>query len=157
MSWRSWPSRSETSSNIGDSSESTARSGLHLLLSDRPLDASDLISRLGISKALASMSLKELLYYQVVLPVGKSKAGTTLYSTNPDLSSVIRSVLRHRERRMMARMLTACQLLMNLPVEELGKHGIDRERLNHLGKLIRPRLPFARSVSDRLPAGSFPS
>lgn len=109
----------------------------HLILSERPLDAADLIERLKISKALVSMSLKDLLSYNVILVAGKSQAGTVLYTANPDVSGVILNVLRQRERRMMARLSAAVQLLKNLPAKEHKRHALDREKLNELGKLIQ--------------------
>ncbi|MEZ4872113.1 MAG: hypothetical protein R2827_07680 [Bdellovibrionales bacterium] len=43
-----------------------------MYLSSTPLDATMLIDRTGSSKALVSISLKELLYYGVIVEVPKS-------------------------------------------------------------------------------------
>lgn len=69
----------------------------HIFLSPAPLDAGTLIRRLGISKALASMSLADLCKYRVILKQGMSDFGTITYSINPDLVEVITDVLKNRE------------------------------------------------------------
>ena len=61
----------------------------HLWLSDHPLDAGDLGKRLQISKALVSMSIADLLEYDVIQEVGRGEQGTTLYRSNPDQTQVI--------------------------------------------------------------------
>ena len=73
----------------------------HLFLSDRPLDSGDLVKRLKISKALVSMSVADLMEYDVIRPAGKGAEGTQLFAANPDLTSVIFNVLRQRERKML--------------------------------------------------------
>jgi len=75
----------------------------HLFLSPEPLDAAQFIERLGISKALVSMTLSDLLEFQVILPAGKSERGTELYLANPETTQVILNVLRNREQKMLER------------------------------------------------------
>lgn len=109
----------------------------HIYLSDMPLDASELMRRLGISKALVSISLKELLDFEVIEEVGKSERGTRLYKAREDLGATILDTLRRRERKMMARILAAFSLLEKLDVGELQVNGIEQKRLHVLGLLIR--------------------
>lgn len=75
----------------------------HLFLAETPLDASDIVERLCISKALVSMSISDLLEYEVIQFAGKSERSTVLYKANPNVTSVIVNVLRKRERRMLSR------------------------------------------------------
>ncbi|MGA3762246.1 ArsR family transcriptional regulator, partial [Bacillus velezensis] len=58
---------------------------VHLMLSEAPLDASQLIRRLRVSKALVSMSLGDLLEYDVIEEAGKSARGTQLYRAREDV------------------------------------------------------------------------
>jgi HTH-type transcriptional regulator, glycine betaine synthesis regulator len=109
----------------------------HLFLSKDPLDASELISRLQVSKALMSISLKELLDYKVIEVFGKSERGTTLYSPNPELTDVILNVLRRREKKMLSQIGAAQQVLRDLPDQEKQEANIDSARLEHLGEMIR--------------------
>ncbi len=109
----------------------------HIYLSDHPLDAAELMHRLQISKALVSISLKELLDFGVLEEVGKSPRGTRLYKAREDLGATILDTLRRRERKMMARILAAYSLLEKLDQDELSEHGIERQKVALLGALIR--------------------
>lgn len=106
-----------------------------LLLAKRPLDAADLIHRLGVSKALVSMTLADLLEHRVIEEAGKSERGTQLYRPNPDLLDVIANVLKSRERRLIGRILTSFRTLKAIGNEELEEAGIDAERLKTFGRL----------------------
>jgi DNA-binding transcriptional regulator GbsR (MarR family) len=92
----------------------------HLFLAEEPLDAGELIERLGISKALVSMSISDLMEYEVIQVAGKSPRGTVTYKSNPDITTVISNVLRKRERRMLGRISSAVRLLRELPKESHG-------------------------------------
>jgi hypothetical protein len=69
---------------------------LHLFVSAQPLDAGALIRRTGVSKALMSMSLKELLAEKWIRPTGRSAAKTQLFDVNEDFAPVLGGVLRAR-------------------------------------------------------------
>lgn len=101
----------------------------HLYLSKHPLDASELIRRVGVSKALVSISLRELLEHDVIAEAGKSHSGTQLYRAMPNLTAVIVQVLKQRERRMLARIQAACLAVKAGP-------GIESQRLSQLGAMI---------------------
>jgi DNA-binding transcriptional regulator GbsR (MarR family) len=108
----------------------------HLFLAEAPLDASDLVQQLGISKALVSISLRELLEYEVIQEVGKSPEATNLYRTNPDILSVIMSVLRGREKRMLARLQDAHENLARVGAEKRKAAGISQRHLDQVSSLI---------------------
>jgi HTH-type transcriptional regulator, glycine betaine synthesis regulator len=109
----------------------------HLFLSNEPLDAGALIKRLAISKALVSMSLKELMKYKVVRVAGRSPEGTVLYDANPDLTGVILNVLKMRERKLIDRVSAACQNLREVSAEEKTKHKLSDDRIEAMGDLIK--------------------
>jgi len=109
----------------------------HIYLSQKPLDATELMRRLQISKALVSISLKELLDFAVIEEAGKSERGTRLYSAREDLGATILDTLRRRERKMMARIRTSHSLLERLEADELEFHGIAQQKVALLGMLIR--------------------
>lgn len=108
----------------------------HLYLAKRPLDAADLVRQMKISKALVSISLRELLEYEVIEEVGKSPKGTHLYRTNPDILKVILSVLRQREKRIIARIQAAQSSLERTSAADREAHGMSEESLKMLGELI---------------------
>ncbi len=108
----------------------------HLYLANKPLDAADLVSQLSISKALVSISLRELLDFQVIEEVGKSDRGTHLYRTNPDILSVILSVLRQREKRMISRISAACETMSRVSAEEKARNGISQKSVEQLNACV---------------------
>ncbi len=109
----------------------------HLWVANEPLDAAELMRRLKISKALVSISMKEMLEYEVVLEVGKSERGTTLYRANPDQQKVILNVLRRRERMMLNRISSAFRLLEKMDPQDKIYHRISAEQTNRLGEMIQ--------------------
>ncbi len=107
-----------------------------LFLSARPLDAADLIEQLDISKALVSISLRELLDFNAVEEVGRSERGTNLFRANSDLQSIYMAVLKQREQRLITETRAALSVLGNLDVATLGTSEIDSSQVaalaNHL-------------------------
>jgi DNA-binding transcriptional regulator GbsR (MarR family) len=105
----------------------------YLHLSAAPLDAGALVKRLRVSKALVSISLKDLLQYRVVLSAGTGKGGVQLYRSNPDIMEGILTVLRSRERKLLGRIQASFKNL-----EKLGEgHGIvDSSKVAELKDLI---------------------
>ncbi len=108
----------------------------HLYLSKTPLDALEIRKRLKISKALVSLSVHDLMHYNVIKEVGKSPRGTILYTANSDLHEAIFNVLRTREERMVARIQGACRLLQAVPDTDRSAVGIDADRLNMMSEII---------------------
>lgn len=118
----------------------------HLYLSSEPLDAAELMRRLRISKALVSISMKEMLEYQVVLDVGKSERGTTLYKANPDQEAVITNVLRRRERMMLSRISSAFRLLDKMQERDKKYYRMSVERIQSMGEMIKGAELFLDTV-----------
>ncbi len=110
---------------------------LHLYLSQEPIDAKTLISKLDVSKALISISLKDLLDYNVIFESGTSSEGTRLYKANPDLHTVIAHVLRQREKIMMGKIHAGFHQLKEMSKEDLLASNIESNRLKELDKFIR--------------------
>jgi DNA-binding transcriptional regulator GbsR (MarR family) len=107
----------------------------HLYLSPEPLDAAELMSRLKISKSLASITLNDLLRYNVIVQKGKGPRDTQTYGVNPDIREVILKVLREREFRMMTR-VQDCFARLAHEQETAQDDRFCRERLSGLGKII---------------------
>src|SRR5690606_9879511 len=66
----------------------------HIFLSQNPIDATTLVKRLHVSKALVSLAIKDLMKYEVIQVVGQGTRRKVLFQSNPDLTRVICSVLR---------------------------------------------------------------
>ena len=108
----------------------------HVYLSDLPLDAGQLMQRLKVSKALISLSVNDLLKYEVIRESGKSARGTQTYTSNPDVLDVILNVLRRRERKMLAKAETSHRMLSSLNEESLKRAKLHGERLVGMGRMI---------------------
>lgn len=118
----------------------------HLYLSQEPLDAAGLIRRLGVSKALISMSLKDLTKFNVVRSAGKSATGTQLYEVNPDLSGIIVNVLRLREKRIIDRVAQATDNLEALSPEQRTEWSVCADRVQALKDLIGTGMRTLNSI-----------
>jgi DNA-binding transcriptional regulator GbsR (MarR family) len=111
----------------------------HLYLSAHPMDAAQFIQRLGISKALVSMTLADLLKHGVIRPAGKSPRGTDLFEANPDTTQVILNVLRSREKPMLEKIQSAYQGLSQVP-------ELSPDRQKSLGILIQSAQDALESI-----------
>jgi len=105
----------------------------HMYLSPTPLDASTLMKRLRVSKALMSLSLHDLLNYNVIKPAGKSARGTQLYEANCKVLDVILNVLRLREEKMLERLDSNYKALCSTNPSE---DSVEPCRLANLGSMI---------------------
>jgi DNA-binding transcriptional regulator GbsR (MarR family) len=108
-----------------------------LFISSRPLDAADLIEALNISKALVSISLRELLNVKAVEEVGRSSRGTNLFRANADLSSVYLEVLKQRERKMLEMTSTSLHSLTSLDEIQLKENSVSSVQMSTLSAHLR--------------------
>lgn len=111
----------------------------HLYVAARPLDASDLMDLLQISKALVSMSLADLMDYDVIQIAGKSERGTVTYRANPNVVTVVMGVLRKRERRMLSQISAATKVLKDRKQAASTKGrtlDLDPARLKSLHEMV---------------------
>lgn len=117
----------------------------HLYLSPSPLSAQDLIVRLKVSKALISLSMKDLLEYRLVIQTEDSlEKKHKFYYANPDVFGVIRGVLETRETHMLQRVSSEYRqlaLAVSEPVVPALKGPtpaplLDSERMSKLGGMV---------------------
>lgn len=129
----------------------------HLYLSQEPLDAAELMRRLDISKALVSLSLKELLGFSAIqLVERKSARGTQVYRANPSVEAVILQVLRTREKRMMTRIDGAYRMLKERPAPELAEMRIHPKALKELGEWVAQASDLLDSALAKAPSPGNP-
>jgi DNA-binding transcriptional regulator GbsR (MarR family) len=105
---------------------------VHLYTSKQPLESLELVKRLGVSKGLISIALRDLLDYRVVAVDHTGRHGTTYYSANPNLMEVIGQVLRSRESVMLGTAKHASESLGRLKPSELESVGIDLDRVRSI-------------------------
>jgi DNA-binding transcriptional regulator GbsR (MarR family) len=116
----------------------------HLYLSAVPLDATTLVKRLRVSKALVSFSIHDLLEYNVIREVARGRGRTVLFEANPDLTGIILNVLRLRERKMMTQVMTAADLLGRATPEMMGEMKVSAAKLADMREMVGS----AQSVLD---------
>ncbi len=107
------------------------------LLAKHPVDSATIQDRFGISKALVSMTIKELIDHHVIEECGKSDRGTIIYKANFDFASIIGNVLRQREKKIFTRVKAALDSLSTVNTEDLNASGIDPKKVELLKKLVK--------------------
>jgi DNA-binding transcriptional regulator GbsR (MarR family) len=109
----------------------------HLYLSKVPLDAGTLMRRLNVSKALMSLSLHDLMDYEVILEAGKSDKGTQLFTANQDVVTVIVNVLKRRERKMLELIQATHKTLKDRLASPAGLDPVCAQKLKNLEAMIQ--------------------
>ncbi len=109
---------------------------LHLFVSQEPLDAGGLIRRTGVSKALMSMSLQELLALNWIRPAGKSASKTQLFEINADIAAVLSGVLRGREG-LLDQMHQAFEKVGQVPSDARAQWKLSSDRIAVLFTFIQ--------------------
>jgi HTH-type transcriptional regulator, glycine betaine synthesis regulator len=116
-----------------------------LFLSERPLDAADLIAQLDISKALVSISIRELLEVKAVEDVGRSLRGTHLYRANADLNEIALQVMRKRERALISSAQEALQALKQTGGETLRSFEVSETQISAIGEQLNQASNFVEA------------
>ncbi len=105
------------------------------------------MQRLKVSKALISLSLNDLLKYDVILESGKSSRGTQTYIPNPDVLDVILNVIRRRERKMLTKAETSHKMLSSLSEDSLRRARLSNEKNPRAGKNDQPSAKRAQQFA----------
>jgi DNA-binding transcriptional regulator GbsR (MarR family) len=107
----------------------------HLYLSNAPLSSADLRAHLGVSKALLSLAINELLKYGVIRQTGTGKHGTALYESVSDLRNAVENVLRTRERIMLADITATVKRLEKKGAKALTEAAISLDKAIQLREM----------------------
>ncbi len=108
----------------------------HIFLSAEPISASDLARRLQISKASVSLSVNELLAYEVIVESSKGPRGKIYYRSVSDLGEVIRRVLRKRENSMLINLHESAATLSRASSRADVSQAVDAQQLGLLSAMI---------------------
>jgi DNA-binding transcriptional regulator GbsR (MarR family) len=103
-----------------------------IYVSDRPLSTPEIVSSLGVSKALVSGALNELLDHKLVVKVGQVKFGGVTYIACPNPAEVVRDVVRNRELILFEKIQSNLDDLDKLNVQESRNLGINKESIKNL-------------------------
>jgi DNA-binding transcriptional regulator GbsR (MarR family) len=118
----------------------------HLYLSSVPLDATTLVRRLAVSKALVSFSIHDLLEYNVIREVARGRGRTVLYEANPDVTGVILNVVRLRELKMMSTVREAVEMLVKMGTSKLSEAKVSAKKLDDLRGMIGSTESFLQFI-----------
>lgn len=107
-----------------------------VFLSGRPMTASEIAQQLGVSKALVSLAMGELLEYRVLLLTEGDDARAQRLVPNENLGEAIASVLRLRERKLLDEARVAVEAIGKLSSKGVGPVSLAPGRLQNLAALI---------------------
>lgn len=108
----------------------------HLYLSKEPLSGTDLVERLGVSKALVSPALKELADEGLIYLAPKVNAKLKKYLAQEDVGQVIRGVLARREQPLIEKVAVKYEEICDNIQKSKEPSAIDRERLERVGRMV---------------------
>ena len=106
-----------------------------IYLSKDPLSGADLMRVLGVSKALVSPALTELLNFKLISYI-ETDGRTKKYTAHHDVFEVIRNVLRDREKNLIENAQKNYNFLNNSIPKKPEDVIINKERLQSLGEMI---------------------
>jgi DNA-binding transcriptional regulator GbsR (MarR family) len=107
-----------------------------VFLSKEPIDATTLVKRLRVSKALVSLAIKDLLEFEVIQVAGKGSRRKTLYQSHPDLIYVISRVLVAREKKLLEQIKTKQNELNDLLKESKENLDICPDKMGELDDMV---------------------
>jgi DNA-binding transcriptional regulator GbsR (MarR family) len=110
----------------------------YLFLAREPLSTHDLTQVLKISNPLVSRSISELLKYEVVLEAGKGPNGVLCFRANPNVSGVIATVLKNREKKLLSLIEEKCEKLDGVQKDKIStRPQINHENLELVKKWVK--------------------
>lgn len=106
-----------------------------VFLAEHAVDARHIIQQLKLSKAAVSLAIRDLLDYDVIRELEKTKPSSRKYVSNPDLCQVVLNVLRDREKRILADVMSASRAFLDAGKDELQRVHVSREKLRELREM----------------------
>jgi DNA-binding transcriptional regulator GbsR (MarR family) len=104
----------------------------HVWLANSPLDATTLVKRLDVSKALVSLAIKDLVQYDVIKILSEGDRRKMRLVPNTDVYTVITNVLKQRESKMLESIVQAQSEVMDLTDSEKKKMDLNTDRVQSL-------------------------
>ncbi len=109
----------------------------HIWLAKTPIDATTLVKRLQVSKALVSLAIKDLLKYEVIRVAGQGNRRKILLEANTDVHAVITNVLMNRETKMLESIMTHFQKTKDLHPDIHSELNLDLAKLESMNVMIQ--------------------
>ncbi len=106
----------------------------YIYLSKLSLSGAQLTRLIGVSKALVSPALAELLEFKLI-KFEESDGRTKKYSANPDVFKIIQDILKGREQVLIKNAQDKCELLQQ--AKNKTEVEVEKLRLQNLESMIR--------------------
>ena len=103
-----------------------------LYLSTRPLSTPEVVQKLGVSKALASGAINELLDHNLIERVGQVKFGGITYEVTKSPAQVVREIIQQRELVLLDQIESHLSELDKMSLQEKEQLEINPESLKTL-------------------------
>jgi DNA-binding transcriptional regulator GbsR (MarR family) len=104
----------------------------HVWLAKNPIDATTLVKRLDVSKALVSLAIKDLLKYDVIQILDKGDRRKMFLIPNTDVETVISNILKNRESVMLGSILKSQNAVSRLDQKIQDKFDLNSDRLDQM-------------------------
>jgi len=115
-------------------------------LSQRPLSTPEIVEELGVSKALISGALNDLLEHKLVERVGQVKFGGITYIACPNPAEVVRDVIKNRELVLFTKIQNDLLSIDQLSSKESKELNINSESIKNLKMLTG----YHRKIAQKL-------
>ncbi|MFN3696798.1 MAG: hypothetical protein ACK4VO_05090 [Pseudobdellovibrio sp.] len=123
----------------------------HIWLAKSPIDATTLVKRLNVSKALVSLAIKDLLQYDVIKTSTEGDRRKILLLPNKDVQTVIINVLKARESKLMNEIIDSQTNLEKSSVSFANQYEIDVNQLESMKTMtVMAQLALDTLISNNL-------
>jgi len=123
----------------------------HIWLAKSPIDATTLVKRLNVSKALVSLAIKDLLQYDVIKTSTEGDRRKILLLPNKDVQTVIINVLKARESKLMNEIIDSQTSLEKSSVSFANQYEIDVNQLESMKTMtVMAQLALDTLISNNL-------
>ena len=120
-----------------------------LFLSDKPLSTPEIIEILGVSKALTSGAINELLEHNLIEKVGEVKYGGYSYCTTKSPAEAVREIIKNRELVLLHNIDENVDALQKLSAEDLKDLGVDANAVKNLKLLTRCHIKIVQKLCKK--------
>jgi len=123
----------------------------HIWLAKSPIDATTLVKRLNVSKALVSLAIKDLLQYDVIKTSTEGDRRKILLLPNKDVQTVIINVLKARESKLMNEIIDSQTNLEKSSDSFAKQYEIDVNQLESMKTMtVMAQLALDTLISNNL-------
>jgi len=123
----------------------------HIWLAKTPIDATTLVKRLGVSKALVSLAIKDLIQYDVIKTFSEGDRRKILLIPNKDVHAVIINVLKSRESKLIEQILESQNQLEKCSADKIKSGDIDLQQLESMKAMtVMAQLALDTLISNNL-------